>query len=65
MLTPAAVRAMTSDQLTPQQRERDGLWPDFFAEVSWGFCQAVHYGGAFGWDGGFGSTWRADPCSPR
>ncbi len=28
---------------------------------SWGYCQAVIDGGAFGWDGGFGSSWLVDP----
>jgi CubicO group peptidase (beta-lactamase class C family) len=28
---------------------------------SWGFGQAVLDSGAFGWDGGFGSSWLVDP----
>ncbi len=55
------VAAMTSDQMTPAQKARGGLGPDFFKRRSWGFCQAVHEGGAFGWDGGFGSSWLVDP----
>jgi CubicO group peptidase (beta-lactamase class C family) len=27
-----------------------------------GFCQAVEDNGAFGWAGGFGSTWLVDPA---
>jgi CubicO group peptidase (beta-lactamase class C family) len=52
---------MTSDQLTGAQKARGGLGPDFFEGRSWSFCQAVHSGGAFGWDGGFGSSWLVDP----
>ncbi|MBV8711375.1 MAG: serine hydrolase, partial [Solirubrobacterales bacterium] len=47
--------------LTEAQKERGGLGPNFFATMSWGFCQAVYDTGAFGWDGGFGSSWRVDP----
>jgi CubicO group peptidase (beta-lactamase class C family) len=51
---------MTSDQLTAAQRAHGGLGPNFFAGRSWGFCQAV-LDGAYGWDGGFGSSWLVDP----
>jgi len=61
VLSPGSVRAMTTDQLTEAQKERGGLGPNFFATMSWGFCQAVYDTGAFGWDGGFGSSWRVDP----
>jgi len=59
------VAAMTQDQLTPAQKARGGLGPDFFASVSWGFCTSVvtagPRAGAFGWAGGSGTTWLADP----
>ena len=61
VLSPESVRAMTTDQLTEAQKARGGLGPNFFASMSWGFCQAVYDTGAFGWDGGFGSSWRVDP----
>ena len=61
VLSADSVRAMTSDQLTPDQKARGGLGPDFFRGQSWSFCQAVQDNGTFGWDGGFGSTWRVDP----
>jgi len=61
VLTPALVREMTSGQLRPDQRARGGLGPGFFDDLSWGFGQAVHADGSFGWDGGFGSSWRVDP----
>ena len=61
VLSADSVQAMTTDQLTPQQKARGGLGPDFFTGQSWSFCQAVQDSGAFGWDGGFGTTWRVDP----
>jgi CubicO group peptidase (beta-lactamase class C family) len=66
VLSAAAVAEMTRDQLTPAQKAHGGLGPDFFDEVSWGFCTSVvtagPRAGAFGWAGGFGSTWLADPA---
>jgi CubicO group peptidase (beta-lactamase class C family) len=61
VLSADAARAMTTDQLTAAQKARGGLVPDFFTDRSWAFCQAVFDNGAFGWDGGFGSTWLVDP----
>jgi len=61
VLSAESTRAMCSDQLTDAQKAHGGLGPDFFAGRSWGYCQAVNEGGAFGWDGGFGSSWLVDP----
>jgi CubicO group peptidase (beta-lactamase class C family) len=61
VLPTAAVREMTRGQLTSAQKSYGGLGPDFFADKSWGYCQAVWDSGAFGWDGGFGTSWRVDP----
>jgi CubicO group peptidase (beta-lactamase class C family) len=61
VLPPEAVRAMTTDQLTPEQKALGGLLPGFFEGRSWGFCQAVYDSGAFGWDGGLGTSWLVDP----
>jgi CubicO group peptidase (beta-lactamase class C family) len=62
LLSADSVRAMTSDQLTPAQKARGGLGPDFFAGGrSWGFCQAVNANGSYGWDGGLGTSWLVDP----
>ncbi len=63
VLSADSVRAMTTDQLTPEQKAHGGLLPDFFTGQSWSFCQAVQDSGAFGWEGGFGSTWHVDPGS--
>jgi CubicO group peptidase (beta-lactamase class C family) len=61
VLSSESVRAMTTDRLTDAQKARGGLGPAFFADKSWGFCQAVYDGGAFGWNGGFGTSWWVDP----
>jgi len=61
VLTADAARAMTSDQLTPAQKAHGGLGPDFFTGRSWSFCQSVLDSGAFGWDGGLGTSWLVDP----
>jgi CubicO group peptidase (beta-lactamase class C family) len=61
VLSAESVRAMTTDQLTPAQKARGGLGNDFFDHQSWSFCQSVRDDGAFGWDGGFGTTWLVDP----
>jgi CubicO group peptidase (beta-lactamase class C family) len=61
VLPADAVRAMTTDQLTAAQKARGGLLPGFFHGRSWGFCQAVYDSGAFGWDGGLGTSWLVDP----
>ena len=62
VLSPDAVRAMTSDQLTDGQKSYGGLGRGFFAHKSWGYCQGVWDSGVFGWDGGFGTSWRVDPA---
>lgn len=61
VLSADSVSAMTTDQLTGEQKARGGLGPDFFTGQSWSFCQAVKDDGSFGWAGGFGSTWLVDP----
>jgi CubicO group peptidase (beta-lactamase class C family) len=63
VLSAESVKAMCADQLTSAQKEHGGLGPDFFSGRSWGFCQAVYGDGSFGWDGGFGSSWRVDPAN--
>ncbi len=63
VLTADAVSEMTRDQLTPEQRARDGK--GLLDGRGWGFCQSVvtegPYAGAFGWDGGLGTSWLVDP----
>lgn len=63
VLSPGAVAAMTADQLTADQRAGSG--DAFLQDRSWGFCQSVittgPRAGAFGWDGGLGTSWLVDP----
>lgn len=59
VLRSDAVAAMTTDQLTPGQRLTSaGFLPD---GASWGFGLAVLANGAYGWDGGFGTSFLVDP----
>jgi CubicO group peptidase (beta-lactamase class C family) len=62
VLAPESVAAMTIDQLTAEQKARGGLGPGFFDHQSWSYCQAVQDTGAFGWNGGFGTSWHVDPA---
>ena len=62
VLSEASVRAMCADQLTDAQKSFGGLGRKFFAHKGWGYCQGVWDSGAFGWDGGFGTSWRVDPA---
>ncbi|WP_324194441.1 serine hydrolase domain-containing protein [Nocardia blacklockiae] len=61
VLSAASVRAMTTGQLTPEQRSHGGLAPGFFVDNSWGYGVSVAADGSYGWDGGFGTSWLADP----
>ena len=62
VLSPEAVREMTRDQLTPAQREGQEA---FLSDRSWALCQSVivsgERAGAYGWDGGLGSSFLVDP----
>jgi CubicO group peptidase (beta-lactamase class C family) len=67
VLSRASVAAMTTDQLTPAQREVEA-WPPWDG-TSWGFGIGLaterrgpaHNPGRFGWDGGLGTSWSCDP----
>lgn len=69
LLAAASVRAMTSDQLTAEQKAVSGFFPGFFEGRGWGFGVAVStradelsaVPGRYGWDGGFGTYWINDP----
>lgn len=64
VLSPASVEAMTTDQLTPAQRQASEMFLD---GAGWGLGMAVAAAdsqavpGGFGWDGGYGTSWRSDP----
>ena len=63
VLSAEAVTQMTTEQLTAKQKARDGK--GILDGRSWAFCQSVitegPRAGAFGWDGGLGSSWLVDP----
>ena len=69
VLSRLSVDAMTTDKLTPEQRTASGTIPIFLGERGWGLGMAVftHRNGVasvpgrFGWDGGLGTSWYADP----
>ena len=66
ILAPQLAAAMTTDQLTPQQRETGGL---ILGGRGWGFgvsiIDAPENAGSgpkgYGWSGGFGTVWVNDP----
>jgi len=64
LLSKEAVAQMTQDQLTPAQRA--GAADAFLHGRSWSLCQSVitegPRAGAFGWDGGLGTSWLVDPA---
>ncbi len=63
VLSKDAVAEMTRDQLTAAQRA--GSADAFLHGRSWTLCQSVitegTRAGAFGWDGGLGTSWLVDP----
>jgi CubicO group peptidase (beta-lactamase class C family) len=62
VLSRESVVEMTRDQLTPAQRVGQEA---FLGDRSWGLCQSVvisgDRAGAYGWDGGLGSSFLVDP----
>lgn len=69
ILSRLSVETMTTDHLTPEQKDVSGLVPGYFDNHGWGFGLSVVTRrddvagsvGKFGWDGGLGTSWYADP----
>jgi CubicO group peptidase (beta-lactamase class C family) len=69
ILSRLSVEAMTTDQLTPEQKAVSGLIPGYFHNHGWGFGVGIvtkrdgtaASPGTFGWDGGLGTSWYSDP----
>jgi CubicO group peptidase (beta-lactamase class C family) len=69
ILARPSVEAMTTDQLTTAQKAVSGLLPGYFDCHGWGFGLSIvtrrddvsAVPGRFGWDGGMGTSWFADP----
>jgi CubicO group peptidase (beta-lactamase class C family) len=69
VLSRPSVEIMTTDQLTAQQKSGSSISPGYFDSHGWGFGMSVITRrdtiagsvGSFGWDGGLGTSWFADP----
>ncbi|MET8680184.1 serine hydrolase domain-containing protein [Streptomyces sp. NPDC004647] len=68
ILSRPSVEVMTMDHLTQEQKARSALVPGEWDARGWGFGVGVRTereglacAGRYGWDGGMGTTWFADP----
>ncbi|MGH8219104.1 MAG: serine hydrolase domain-containing protein [Steroidobacteraceae bacterium] len=69
ILSRHSVEAMTTDQLTVDQRAAAVFFPGYFESRGWGFGVSVvtrrdsvaTSPGQFGWSGAFDTTWLSDP----
>ncbi len=69
VLSRASVEAMTTDQLTTEQKALSPFFEDFWDDHGWGLgvglitkrTDPAAVPGRFGWDGAFGSSWWVDP----
>jgi CubicO group peptidase (beta-lactamase class C family) len=69
LLSRTSIEMMTTDQLTPEQKQEAGAFAPYFANHGWGFGMSVvtkrdgfgEPAGRYGWNGGLGSIWYADP----
>lgn len=73
LLSSDSLQAMTTDQLSPQQKQGALLSPGYFDTHGWGFgvgvatrdVSAAEPAGTYGWDGGLGTAWRSSPRERR
>lgn len=69
ILSRPSVEAMTTDQLTPEQRVASPSVPRILDNLGWGFGVSITLNrndisavpGKYGWEGGFGTSWTSDP----
>ncbi len=69
ILSRPSVEAMTTDQLTPEQKALSPFFENFWDDHGWGLgvglitrrTDPAAVPGRFGWDGAFGSSWWVDP----
>ena len=63
------IEAMTTDQMTAEQKAASQFFPGFWDNRGWGFgvsvftrrTDAMSVPGRYGWDGGYGTSWYVDP----
>jgi len=71
VLSAASIRRMMTDHITPEQKAASPFFPGFWDEKGWGYGGAVvtrgsedgPRAGSYGWDGGFGTSFTADPAT--
>jgi CubicO group peptidase (beta-lactamase class C family) len=71
ILSESSVEAMTTDQITPEQKALSAFFPGFWDNRGWGFGVSIileagdlpAVPGRFGWDGGYGASWYAEPSN--
>lgn len=68
LLSPAAVRLMTTDAMSPVQKSRSATIPLDFSTHTWGMGLALVTApkqlwpqSSYGWTGGLGTHWMTDP----
>jgi CubicO group peptidase (beta-lactamase class C family) len=69
ILSRLSVELMTTDHLTPEQKDRSPFFPGFWDNRGWGFGLSIvtrrddlaDVPGRFGWDGGYGTSAYTDP----
>jgi len=69
ILSRPSIELMTTDQITAEQKAASDFFPGFWDNRGWGFGMAVvtrrddvaRSAGTYGWDGGYGTSWYADP----
>jgi CubicO group peptidase (beta-lactamase class C family) len=69
ILSRPSVEAMTTDQLTPEQKSASGF-ASLWENRGWGFGVSIvtkrdgvaAVPGQYGWDGGYGTSWKSDPA---
>ncbi len=70
LLARPTVEVMITDQITPEQKAASPFFPGFWDNRGWGFGVSIvtrrddisSVPGRFGWDGGTGTSWYADPA---
>ncbi|NIQ10557.1 MAG: serine hydrolase, partial [Gammaproteobacteria bacterium] len=69
ILSRPSIELMTRDHMTAEQKAVSNFYPGFWDNRGWGFGMAVitrrdklpFVPGRYGWDGGYGTSWYADP----